>query len=83
MHKHIPLDTFFALISIIAFATETQRAADQEQDRRQACLPTGLSAASAGCEALRAEQPVDEIRSALSKRPRQQVIMRIWISSPL
>jgi len=34
-------------------------AADQEQDRRQTCLPTGLSAAFAGCEALRAEQTAD------------------------
>jgi len=36
-----------------------------------ACLPV-LSAAFAGCEALRAEQPVDGIRSSLlpgAKRP--------------
>ena len=34
-------------------------AADQEQDWRQACLPTGLSAAYACCEALRAELQAD------------------------
>jgi len=44
-----------------------QRAADQEQDRRQTCLPEGLSAAFAGCEALRASQPANGIRSALSR----------------
>jgi hypothetical protein len=31
----------------------TPFAADQEQDRRQTCLPEGLSAESAGCEAPR------------------------------
>ena len=38
----------------------------------QACLPPGFYAESAGCEALCASRPVDEIRSALlpgAKRP--------------
>jgi len=38
----------------------------------QTCLPAGLSVESAGCEALRAEQVADDIRSALlpgAKRP--------------
>jgi len=35
-------------------------AADQQQDRRQARLPTGLAAAFAGCEAHSAEQPADD-----------------------
>jgi len=34
-------------------------AADQERDRRQTCLPTGSSAAAAGCEARSAEHPAD------------------------
>jgi hypothetical protein len=42
-------------------------AADQEQDRRQACLPKGLSAAFAGCEAQRAEQPADDHPQRLSR----------------
>jgi len=39
---------------------EAPNAADQQQDRRQACLPTGLAAAFAGCEARSAEQPADD-----------------------
>jgi hypothetical protein len=35
-------------------------AAGQQRDRRQACLPTGLAAAFAGCEARSAEQPADD-----------------------
>ena len=45
----------------------SERAADQEQYRRQTCLPEGLSAEFAGCEALRASRPADGIRSALSR----------------
>ena len=44
-----------------------ERTADQEQDRRQTCLPEGLSAESADCEALRASRQADEIRSALAR----------------
>ena len=33
-------------------------ATDQEQDRRQTCLPEGLTVAFAGCEALREAQQV-------------------------
>lgn len=35
-------------------------AAYQEQDRRQNCSPTGLSAESVGREALRGDRPVDD-----------------------
>ena len=34
--------------------------ADQEQDRRQTCLPEGLSVAFACCEALRTAQQVND-----------------------
>jgi hypothetical protein len=57
---------------------DAERAADQEQDRRQTCLPEGLSAASACCEALRAEQQGDDNPQRVvegAKRPRQQVIV--------
>src|SRR4030042_76831 len=43
-------------------------AADQQQDRRQACLPTGLAAAFAGCEARSAEQPGDDHPQACGGR---------------
>jgi len=40
--------------------TISHNAADQQRDRRQACLPAGLAAAFAGCEARSAEQPADD-----------------------
>ena len=46
----------------------TPNAADQEQDRRQTCLPEGLSAAFACCEALRASRPANGIRSVVAGR---------------
>ena len=51
---------------------------DQEQDRRQTCLPTGLSAAASGCEALRAERQANGHPQRIdpgAKRPDQQVIL--------
>ena len=54
-----------------------ERAADQEQDRRQTCLPEGLSAASACCEALRAEQQGDDNPQRVvpgAKRPEQRQV---------
>jgi len=47
-----------------------QHAVDQGRDRKQADLPTGLSAASTCCEPLRAEQQAD----GTPQRPRQQKI---------
>jgi hypothetical protein len=49
-------------------------AADQQRDRRQACLPAGLAAAFAGCEARSAEQPAyDHPQICRGRaRPRQQ-----------
>ena len=37
---------------------EADNSADQEQDRRQTCLPEGLSVAFACCEALCSAQQV-------------------------
>jgi hypothetical protein len=61
-----------------------ERAADQEQGRRQTCLPEGLSAAAACCEALRAEQQGDGHPQRVvegAKRPRQQVILQFLDNS--
>jgi hypothetical protein len=60
------------------------RAADQEQDRRQTCLPEGLSAASACCEALRAEQQVDDNPQRVvpgAKRPEQPDVWQVRAST--
>ena len=67
-----------------ALPREAERAADQEQDRRQTCLPEGLSAASACCEALRAEQQGDDNPQRVvpgAKRPEQQVILQFLDNS--
>ena len=45
---------------IVLSLTISHNAADQQRDRRQACLPAGLAAAFAGCEARSAEQPADD-----------------------
>lgn len=42
-------------------------AEDKQQDRGQACLPTGFTAAFAGCEAQSAEQPADGNPQRLSR----------------
>jgi hypothetical protein len=47
-------------------------------------LPEGLSAASACCEALRAEQQVDDHPQRVvpgAKRPRQQIILQFLDNS--
>ena len=54
-------------------------AADQERDRRQTCLPTGSSAAAAGCEARSAEHPADGNTRRLlpgAERPATTLAMR-------
>ena len=52
-------------------------AADQEQDRRQTCLPEGLSVAFACCEALRTAQQVnDPQRCSRERSDRLQPVSR-------
>jgi len=62
---------------IETFSTDSI-AADQERDRRQTCLPTGSSAAAAGCEARSAEHPADgNTRRLLPGAERPATTLRI------